>query len=460
MATASDKAVKLFEKAKDAFNKNSDDYALNLLLNAVTIAPDFVQARHLMHLIAKKKLEKSKVVLVKRLLGNISSIPHYIIGLFNYARKNYQQAIINYEHILINDPANIPVLKMLGDCAEKQDMLETAIDTYETIRVLMPSDIKNLKKLGDIYKDDAGELEKARECYASIIQYDKKNQDARKGLSDVAALGTIEKGSYDDLDSSFLTKVKDADYAQKAEKRMRAVKSEEDLRIIINDLEDQHRKEPNNVKTILELAGYCIQAKQFDRAIEWYKQARKLAPEDYTITKNIMNAETLKIDEAIIFVQQEQPSDAKSQLLKLQEVRTQTVIKYFKQMVNERPNDRELRYQLGRVLYEVGQTDEALKQFQISVNEPRFKLQSCNYMGLCFINKHMFDLAEVQFKTALNELSTSSQMDSFTKEVMYNLANVFEQTGQLEKAVEKYKEIYKVDIGFKDVSDKIKKTYR
>ena len=51
-------------------------------------------------------------------------------------------------------------------------------------------------------------------------------------------------------------------------------------------------------------------------------------------------------------------------------------------------------------------------------------------------------------------------MDAFTKEVMYNLATVLEQTGQIDRAVEKYKEIYKVDIGFKDVSEKIRKTYK
>ncbi len=458
MATASDKAVKLFEKAKDAFNRNSHDYALSLLMSSVTLTPDFVQARHLMHLIAKKKLENNKIVLLARVIGNIVSVPHYILAFFNFAKKEYGQAMIHFEHILINDPANIPVFKLIGKCAEEQDMLETAIDTYETIRVLMPSDLKNLKTLADIYKDEAGELDKARECYSAIIQHDKKNQYARKGLSDVAALGTIEKGSYDDLDSSFLTKVKDADYAQKVEKRMRAVKSEEDLRIIIQDLEEQHQKEPKNVKTIIELASYCIQAKQFDRAIDWYHQAHELAPEDYTITRNIMNAETLKIDDAIITFQQQ--ADAQAQVNELEKLRTQTIIKYLQQMVAERPNDRELRYQLGRVLYETGSIDDAIKQFQISVNEPRFKLQSCNYMGLCFVKTQMFDLAEVQFNTALKELSTAGQMDAFTKEVMYNLATVLEQTGQVDKAVEKYKEIYKVDIGFKDVSEKIRKTYR
>ena len=99
--------------------------------------------------------------------------------------------------------------------------------------------------------------------------------------------------------------------------------------------------------------------KQFDRAIDWYNQAHELAPEDYTITRNIMNAETLKIDDAIITLHQ-QP-DTQAQVNELERLRTQTIVKYLQQMVGERPNDRELRFQLGRVLYETGSIDDAIK---------------------------------------------------------------------------------------------------
>lgn len=461
MDKSTEKALRLYEKAQDAFKKNNYPYAINLLFNTIEVAPHFVKARHLLHLIEKKKLEHSKVVMINRALGNILNIPFYILGYFYFLKGDYAKAMIYFEKILLRDPVNTPVLKSIGDSSLKLEMIETAIDTFETIRTLIPSDIKNLRKLGDIYKDLGNDLGKAKECYTAILQYDKNNHAARKGLSDVAALQTIEVGSYDDLSSSFLTKVKDLEFADVTEKKMRAVKSEEDLRVLIKDTEKEYEKEPRNVKIIVELASYYLQAKEYDSTIAFYKKARAVAPEDYTLTKLLMDAEIAKIDSVLVDLinQKVSTEGAEKKIKELQDLKSKTFLSYLMEMVSERPSDRELRYQLGRVYFENSKIDDAIKEFQLAVSEPRYRLRAYNYLGLCFSSKKMYDLAEVQFNSALQELTKTSHIDEFSKEVLYNLASVYERMGHIDKAVEKYKEIYKVDIGFKDVSEKIHKTY-
>ncbi len=457
-----DKALKLYEKAQDAFKRNNYNYAINLLFTTVELAPQFVKARHLLHLILKKKLESSKFVILDRIVGNIVAVPFYLTGLFFFFKPDYAKAMFQFEKILLKDPVNTFVLSMLGACAVRLDMVDTAIDTYETIKTLVPRDIKNLKLLGDLYKDCAADLEKAKECYSSILQYDKENHAARKALSDVAALQTIEVGSYDDTSTSFLSKVKNLDYTDIAEKKMRAVKSKEDLLILIKDTEQEYRKEPKNVKIIIELASYYLQAEQFDTAIAYYKKARATAPEDYTLTKLLMDAQTLKIDNEIakLVSKKDAQPHVSDTITRLETQKSDMILHYLKELVEQRPTDRELRFQLGGIYFERGEVDNAIKQFQVSVSEPRYKLKSYNFLGLCFSSKKMYDLAEIQFNSALAELSKTGRMDAFTKEVTYNLATVYENMGQTEKADEKYKEIYKVDISFKDVADKIRRTYR
>jgi|GEM_PF-1258475 len=456
-----DKAVKLYEKAKDAFNRNNLEYAINLLFTTIELSPHFVQARHLLHLIQKKKLQQSKIILASRVIGNILSIPDYIIGFIYFSQNKLYDAMMKFEKILSRDPANDLILKTLGNCAINLDMTETAIDIFETIQSINPTNVKNLETLGYLYIKNTSDLEKAKECFTTILQYDRTNSVARKGLSDVAALQTIKVASYDDLSTSFLTKVKDPEYADITEKKLRAVRSEEDLQILIKDTLEDHQKNPKNVKIIVELANYYLQAKEYNLAIRYYQKARNLTPEDYTLTKMIMEAETMKLDETILKLIKHKDIDPESEQLisELQELRSQTVLKYLREMIAERPTDRELHFQLGRVYYDTYQIDEALKEFQIAVNEPRLKVRSYNYLGLCFNEKKMFDIAEVQFNTALKELIRTGILDQFTKEVMYNLATVYENMGHFDLAVEKYKEIYKVDIGFKDVAQKINKTY-
>ncbi|MEW6534679.1 MAG: tetratricopeptide repeat protein [Candidatus Auribacterota bacterium] len=457
---SSEKTLRLYEKAQEAFKRNNLDYAIKILITVVEFSPQFIKARHLLRLIEMKKLERSKAVLLKRFIGNMLSIPYYPIAYFYFYRGQYDKALSFYEKILLNDPVNIIVLTTLGNSALALDMVDTAIETFETIRRIIPSHIKNLMKLGTIYKDRTGELEKAKECFTTILQYDKENHAARKAVSDVSALQTIETGSYDDLSSSFLTKVKDLDYTDIAEKKMRAVKSEEDLQILIKDTEEAHRQEPQNSKTIIELASYYLQAKDYQSAIAYYKKALDLTPEDYTIVKMIMNAEMSQFDNTILeLAKSALPSKEKEQQIKELETEKRKVAEYYlEHIVEQKPADKELRYQLGRLYFEMNKIDKAIKEFQLAVQEPRYRLRAHNYLGLCFMAAKMFDLAEVQFTTALKE-SGKNVMDTFTKEIIYNLAAVYENTGHIGKAVDQYKEIYKVDIGFKDVADKIRQTY-
>ncbi|MCB1195409.1 hypothetical protein KDK77_04415, partial [bacterium] len=291
-----EKSVKLYEKAQDSFKRNNFDYAINILLSVIKCAPQFVKARHLLHLIARKRLEKHKLIILQRIIGTIIGLPHLLAGLFYYAKQEYVKAAFSFEKTILHDPANPLTLSLLGECAWKLDMPDTAIDVFEMVKDLSPKHTKTLYVLGNLYKDEAHDLEKAKECFSAILCYDKHNQKARKGISDVAALQTIEDGKYDDLSSSFLTKVKSSEFNEITEKKLRAVKSEEDLQILIKDTEQKYREEPSNVKVLIELAGYYREGKDYSKAISCYQEAKRLAPEDYTITRFIMDTETGKID--------------------------------------------------------------------------------------------------------------------------------------------------------------------
>jgi hypothetical protein len=70
-------------------------------------------------------------------------------------------------------------------------------------------------------------------------------------------------------------------------------------------------------------------------------------------------------------------------------------------------------------------------------------------MGLCFKHKGQLDLAATQFEMAAAELKV---MDAQKKDLVYELGQLAREQGDSAKAMEYFKQIYAVDIGYRDVA--------
>jgi DNA-binding SARP family transcriptional activator len=65
---------------------------------------------------------------------------------------------------------------------------------------------------------------------------------------------------------------------------------------------------------------------------------------------------------------------------------------------------------------------------------------------------------------ALDQLETASKelpvMDGTKKDICYELGQLAEAMGDRAKAADYYKQIYQVDIGYKDIAQKIEQVYQ
>ena len=125
--------------------------------------------------------------------------------------------------------------------------------------------------------------------------------------------------------------------------------------------------------------------------------------------------------------------------------------------VKRYPNDLQFHYELGVLLYERGSLNEAIQEFQVSQRNPQRRIRSLYYMAMCFKQKQQYDIAMEQLQKAAAELFI---MDETKKDICYEMAQISELMGETEKAVGFYKDIYSVDIAYKDVSEKIEKAYK
>ena len=127
------------------------------------------------------------------------------------------------------------------------------------------------------------------------------------------------------------------------------------------------------------------------------------------------------------------------------------------EMVKRYPNDLQFRYELGYQYYLRNQYLEAVEEFQLAQRNPQRRTRALYYLALCFTQKGQYDIAFEQLQKAASELNI---MDETKKDVVYEMGILSEKMGRAAEAVAFFKEIYAVDIKYRDIAQRIEASYQ
>jgi len=423
-----DKMQILYEKGISAFQSGNLDYAITLFRAVLDSSPDYAPARTQLRLAEFRRFQNYRFPLWHKIISFIPSIKAVLFGW----KKNWQGLLKELEKPLIHYPKNYTILRRLAGAAERADMPETVCSIYETMYLVKPADIFVLKKLGKYYRE-LNESDKAYTYYQRALAIAPLDYEAHKGVQDLEALGTINKGWEEK--GTYREKLKDEKQADLFEKENRLVRSSDDRHTLITELEKELAKQPDSIPLIKKLAGLYISAEDYHKAVELYKKAVQLNPADITLRKEILNAKIAQLDK-------EGRIKEKNEL----------IFKDTQERVKKFPTNLGLHYEMGSIYMERKMWDEATAEFQSSVKDPKYKILSLNKLGLCFYKKGIYDLAINQFKKAVEELYDWNKLK---KEIIYNTGATYEAMGKKEKALAEYKKIYEQDINYRDISSKI-----
>jgi len=115
--------------------------------------------------------------------------------------------------------------------------------------------------------------------------------------------------------------------------------------------------------------------------------------------------------------------------------------------------DYDTRYNLGIAYKEMGLLDEAIAEFQLAAKDEVRSLECCSMLGLCFMEKGMPDIAIKWFSKGL---AIPGRREEEYHGLRYDLAQAYEAAGQPERALELYMEIFRENIKFRDVQERVK----
>lgn len=446
------KAREHFEKGLASFERGNVDYAMDMFLLALELCPGLLKARKFLRAAAVTKARQQKSSALTRAFGTLGG-SGTMLKVQSLIKKKPDQALRDAEDLLRKDPLNMTFLNLASEAAVAADMPEVAILNLELAREHHPKDAKALAWLGELYQN-VDRMHDARLAYEELVRLKPNDAQAVKKLKDATALDTMQRGGWSEA-GSYRDVMKDAKQATLLEQQSKAVKTASDVDNLIAETRAKMEREPQNVNYKRSLAELLAKSERFDEALAVLQDAQQATGgADPQIDRLIS---TIKIEQVDRDIAKFKEAGNQAAVEAKQAEKADFLFKDAEDRVRRYPNDLQFKYEYGVLLFDRGMLNEAIQQFQRAQQNPQRRIRSYYYLALCFKQKQQYDIAAEQLEKAASELHL---LDDTKKDILYELGTIYEAMGQLDKAVEFYKEIYAVDIGYRDISAKIEKAYK
>lgn len=136
------------------------------------------------------------------------------------------------------------------------------------------------------------------------------------------------------------------------------------------------------------------------------------------------------------------------------EAELEEVFREFQKGVAEQlsEEDSDTHFNLGIAYKEMGLLPEAIREFQVASRDAVFFVECCSMIGVCYVEQGLWDQAASWYSKALDapELSQASVLA-----LTYDLANAVEGGGNVERALELFNQIHRIDPSFRDTTHRI-----
>ncbi len=447
------KTRELYEKAMSALERGNAGYALDMLKQVIAVEPRFALGRQNLRIAQVKIALAGKPNAMTHQLSSLKGT-FTLMGAQGKLKKDPKAALEGAEKLLAIDPLNLQFLKFFAQAAEAAEMSELAVQTLEIARPYYAKNVDFLRLLARLYIE-TNQPAGAKDCYAAVAELLPNDQLAIKNLKDAAALDTMKAGGWNDMKSDFRSKLKDKKEAILLEQQAKSVKGDSDIDTLIASRLKDIQREPQNMNFRRALADLYVRAERFDEALQALDEATKAAGRtDPQIERTVSLIKVKQFEAAIAAAKA--AGDEAAAAAKEQE-KADFLYSDAVEMVKRYPNDLQFRYELGYQYYLRNQYLEAVEEFQLAQRNPQRRTRALYYLALCFTQKGQYDIAFEQLQKAASELNI---MDETKKDVVYEMGILSEKMGRAAEAVAFFKEIYAVDIKYRDIAQRIEASYQ
>lgn len=446
----------LYEKACEAVERGNYDYAIELLREALRAGPDNVDARVALRGSERRLVQKRGDSFLRRIGASVKGIP--VLAKASMTLRNPTKRLERYEDYLMKCPNSVLALVGAAKAARAAGLLPAAVCILKDMLKTNPNHKTALRIVSDALRDQ-NEPGEALKYLFRLGQLEPRNRDLALEIKNLEALDHMTTHKMEDAES-FRDLIRDKEFADKsaAGEQKQAAEAAKHLPEFIKEAQQDLEADPDNPAKIIRLANHYVKDRDYKTAQDVLRDSVKRMPDNFTLRERLGDLQFQVVDLVIRKRRKEleENPDKKTELeQELQEIlqrRREFAVQEYTWRAQAHPTDRNVRFNLGKALYEVEDCNGAIAQFQQACADPHLEPDAARMLGFCFAKKNQHDLAIEQYQRALKH---SPEMDEKGKELHYLLAQAYESLGSKEKALSLYKKIYSADINYSDVAGKV-----
>jgi tetratricopeptide (TPR) repeat protein len=450
-------ARRLFTKANEAAQRENGDYAIALYCQVLEKEPGFLECRKLLRAEQQKKAGKGGGGFFKKMMSGAGSSPQ-IMQAKMAMNKNPAEAMAIAEQVLNTDPNSAAALRIVADAAVALGLLQTSAFALETLQKIQPKDKALAIEYAERLAESGGDTRNGERVLQELIRTSGYDSDLNQALKNLSARTTMDEGGYNkgqDGKGSFRDMLRNKDEAVQLEQANRIVKTENVTDRLIKEYETRLQSEPENLKITRELAKLYTEKNQFPEALALYNRILSSGGGDSALDRAIGETTVRQFDFQLSQLNPLVPDHAE-QSAKIAADKLNFQLSDAQRRTEKYPTDLAIRFELGMLFFQAGKYSEAIAEFQKAQQNPHKRLSAMNYLAQCYAKRKMYDFAARTFQNAIKEKAT---FDTEKKELVYNLGLALEAMGKKEEAIEQFKQLYELDISFKDVAKKVDDYY-
>ncbi|HTQ50563.1 MAG TPA: tetratricopeptide repeat protein [Candidatus Acidoferrales bacterium] len=447
----------LYTKANEAAQRENFDYAITLYNQVLEKEPGFFECRKALREMQIRKAGTGGGFF-KKMLSGASSSPLVAKGQIA-VRTNPAGALAIAEQILNSDPNSSAGHRLVVQAAQVLELPRTGTMSLEILVKNSPKDKSLAIEFANALSASGGDTRQGERILAELLRHSPNDGELSQALKNLSARQTMDEGGYAALEGgkgSYRDILKDKKEAVSLEQEKRVVKTEDTTERLIGEYETRLETEPANLKLVRSLAELYTQKKQFDKAMALFDRVKSSEMgNDPSLERALANTVVRRFDHQLEQLDAAAP-DYAEQSAKIQAEKLNYQITDCQQRVEKYPTDLAIRFEMGQLYFQAGKISEAILEFQKAQGNPHKRLAAMNYLAQCYAKRKMYDMAARQLQNAIKEKPV---FDDEKKEMIYNLGCVLDSMGKKEDAVEQFKLIYEMDIGYKDVAAKVDAFY-
>jgi len=440
----------LYAKACEAVERKNLDYAITLFRQVLGVKPDYPDARAALRMTERRRLEAKGAG-----LAAVTAPIQAALTSAKAAVGGPLKKLETYEDFLAKHPNSFWGLMKAAGAASAAGLNGEAVTIYKDALRFKPDDKGALRNLTDALRG-MGENAEALKYLSHLCALEPSNRtlsDELRNLEADAHMATHrveEARSYRDL-------IRDKDEAVRLEQSGHMAVTMDDLHREIAMQEKELAANPTQAQRAMRLAQLYEDVGEPKKALNLLSQKRHALPDNFEIREKLGDVAIRLAESHMASVAKQLAADPdnaalKARLAELTERRNKYALEEVEWRLAQHPTDRALQRMLAQLQFDMGRYNEAIAAFQALTQDARFALEAARMLGLCFMKKGQYDLAQDQFRKAIED---HPDMDDQGKELRYNLAQAQEESGNREDALKSYKQIYSQDINFRDVASKV-----